>query len=296
MESELNKKNSGYKELLGYFSEYSNEKPIWSYDFVYKSSSDDIKLMELRKRYNLDLKSGKMDSFNKQLRIMRWVHEVLLNSETGEYNGNLTALDILEHSCANKKQFSCINHAIVLTQCLLSMGYYARYISCLPLDALPFDNHVLTEVYSDTLNKWIILDSTVNAYFTDTRNMVLSLIELRDCLIREEKINFNYFDRFSGSGVPKSAYTVNYSEDEFIGTLIRNLFVLQYKQINDSNHCNKEEVYYRLVPQKYLHANIEKTLTGNNKITIYRYTDNAAFIYSEPIQKEERKHVQAFNV
>ncbi len=289
MGNKHDEKSYKHKDLLEYFSEYSNEKPIWNYDFVYKNNMNDLNLMELRKKYNLDLKSGKSDDFNGQLRIMRWVHEALLNKETEPYSGNLTALDILNKAFNKRKCFNCITHAVVLAQCLLSMGYCARYISCMPLDALPFDNHVLTEVYSSTHQKWIVLDATINAYFTDSCNKILSLIEIRDCLIREEKLSFNYFDRFSGSGALKSDYSVNYSEDRYINTMIRNFFVLQYRQINDSSYYNEEEVYYRLIPQKYLQSNIEKILYECNKKTEYRYTDNAAFIYSDPIQKEEKK-------
>lgn len=65
------------------------------------------------------------------------------------------------------------------------------------LRVLPYDNHAITAVYSHKLAKWLALDSARNCYFLNDLGEMLSVSEIRQCLVRNEKIHFEYLHRFS---------------------------------------------------------------------------------------------------
>lgn len=64
-----------------------------------------------------------------------------------DYNGKLNACEILKYCNNNRTTVNCLCHATVLTEILLALGFNARKISCLPIDVVPFDNHVVTRVF-----------------------------------------------------------------------------------------------------------------------------------------------------
>lgn len=58
--------------------------------------------------------------------------------------------------------------AQMLNECYLAMGFKSRFITCMP-KVMINDCHVINAVYSNTLNKWLWMDPTFNAYVTDEK-------------------------------------------------------------------------------------------------------------------------------
>ena len=243
--------------------------------------------MELYKNYRLERllnQSGDLLNFCK---AMQWVHENLLHHEIeDDYQGRLIATDIIAYAKTMRTSVNCIAHAVTLSQVLLAMGYKARYVECLFIDGLEYDFHVVTEAFSLELNHWVLLDSTINSYFSDDNNNILSLIEFRNRIINCLPVQFHYCDRFANSGAKRSLITQKYSEAAFIESLKKNLFVLQYPKNNDvKSYIGKQETYfYRLVPTNYYCTNTEKRVLDYRFGSVcYRYTDNPSFIYERPL-------------
>lgn len=59
---------------------------------------------------------------------------------------------------------------------------------CSPYDG---DNHVVTHVYIREMNKWVMFDPTLNAYFSSEQGEFLSLLDLRHYLSNQEPVFIN---------------------------------------------------------------------------------------------------------
>ena len=55
------------------------------------------------------------------------------------------------------------------------MGFKSRYVACLPKNYIN-DCHVINVVYSNTLDKWLWVDPSWNAYVMDSKGNLLSAI------------------------------------------------------------------------------------------------------------------------
>lgn len=122
-------------------------------------------LIELRVKYNLDrLTSACRDDVEKVLMVMDWVHHLW------KHNGsNLPAkndpLSILEEVMEHKKQFRCVEYAIVTAGCLNALGITARPLALKTADvetASVNAGHLVVEVYVASLNKWVMIDPQFN--------------------------------------------------------------------------------------------------------------------------------------
>ena len=70
------------------------------------------------------------------------------------------------------------------------MGFKARFVTCLPRDFVS-DCHVITTVYSCTLNKWLWVDPTFDAFVMDENDTMLSIAEVRERLRTDKFLKIN---------------------------------------------------------------------------------------------------------
>ena len=82
--------------------------------------------------------------------------------------------------------FFCYHIAIVFTECCLAAGLTARTIHCKPFSPNDVDTHVVSMVYINEMNKWVLFDPNNNAYFTDKNDIALSPLEARYLLGHDE--------------------------------------------------------------------------------------------------------------
>lgn len=66
--------------------------------------------------------------------------------------------------------------AQMLNECYLAMGFKSRFITCMP-KVMINDCHVINAVYSNTLDKWLWMDPTFNAYVTDEKETFWALVK-----------------------------------------------------------------------------------------------------------------------
>ncbi len=143
---------------------HSNEAPNPLYEFFYSDTLENAYLREMRKTYNLEgLVSGPMKEPDKILNILDWA------SKQWEHNGSNTptkqdALTILKEA-QEGKQFRCVEYGIVATSALNSIGIPARTLGLKTRDVekvMRGAGHVVSEVYSKELGKWIFIDPQFN--------------------------------------------------------------------------------------------------------------------------------------
>lgn len=143
------------------------------------ASPSDPNLQALRRRLNLDSVAGNGDELSRIKRITTFVHEVVHHNG---YNGipcDRNALAMLD-SCANgRNTLNCRGMAILLNECMLSMGIPSMYVTCLPKILLG-DCHVINAVWSSQLGRWLWIDPSFNAWVTDENGEMLGIREVRE--------------------------------------------------------------------------------------------------------------------
>ena len=143
---------------------YSNDAPNPLYEFYYSDTLGNEYLRELKKQYNLgSLVNEEKNDIGKIKNILDWT------SKQWKHNGSNTptkqdALTILKEAHEGK-QFRCVEYGIVTTAALNSIGITARTLGLKTRDVekvMSGAGHVVTEVYSRDLDKWIFLDPQFN--------------------------------------------------------------------------------------------------------------------------------------
>ena len=190
-----NKEN--YKFILKNNNEYSSHKSAWTNCYSCLTIDSDTGLRELAQQQRLEsLKNGRTD-LEICFRAMEWTFQQLLGKTQSNYTGILSASEIIKFAKSSRTTVNCLCHATVLTEVLLALGYATRKISCMPIDVVPFDNHVVTTVYVPSLKKWIMLDPSMCCYVVDQDGIILSIPEIRNQLVSEKKIYIHTYSRFS---------------------------------------------------------------------------------------------------
>ncbi len=122
---------------------------------------------------------------------MHYLAPKLTHSSGYDNHVPCNSLDLLEYSLNNPKQgINCLNKSKILEECCLALGIYARRVCIMPYSPYDFDNHVVTEIFDRSLEKWIMLDPTTDGFFVDEKGTPLSLLEIRDKFAKAEFVTF----------------------------------------------------------------------------------------------------------
>ena len=186
---------------------YSKESPNNLYEFYYSDTLGNEYLRELKNEYNIELLvNGEKSDIDKIKSILDWT------SRQWEHNGSNNptkqdALTILKEAQEGKR-FRCVEYGIVATAALNSVGIPARTLGLKTRDVekvMRGAGHVVSEVYSKELDKWIFIDPqfniipTLNGYPLNgvefqkeifNKNAELKLINKQGELTKEDSDNY----------------------------------------------------------------------------------------------------------
>ena len=267
-----------YEFILKHNKVYSTTQSAWSKSYFCTSIANDEGLQNLKQQYNLDrLKQGRTD-LEVCFKAMEWTYQQLLSKTQSDYNGILNAFEILKYCKISRTTVNCLCHATVLTEVLLALGYTARKISCLPIDVVSFDNHVVTIVYVPSLKKWIMLDPSMCCYITDTKQNILSITEIRTHLVNDKKINVCTYSRFSNLNI-QSKESITLNRSDYITYLFKNFFRFLSRDTQNSKATKDNDVFYMLVPNEYLPTNIVQHRFIEEATIELRITNNECFFW-----------------
>lgn len=267
-----------YHFILKKYNKYSSNQSAWAKSFSCSTIENDLGLQEIKQQHQLErLKKGRTD-LEVCLRAMEWTFQKLLSKTQSNYTGTLTASEIIKFSEGSRTTVNCLCHATVLTEVLLALGYIARKISCMPIDVVPYDNHVVTTVYVPSLQKWIMLDPSMCCYITDKENRILSIPEIRKKLISDMEIHIHTYSRFSNLRI-SSDRPMSFNQRDYQTYLYKNFFRFLSRDIQSSVATKRNDVFYMLVPKGYLPANKVQHTYIEDADTELRITDNENFFW-----------------
>jgi hypothetical protein len=256
---ELNRKlkaTGDYLDILKKAHKYnlSDNRPLQAFSY---QQSDNTNLTALRKGFNLDSIAGQGSDVLQILNLMHWIHDLVPHDGM---NGNpevKNALSMLEVCKKDSRGLNCRGLALVLNECYLSMGIKSRVVTCLPKDSLKIDQdcHVINSVYSESLKKWLWIDPTFDAYVMNEKGDMLSIAEVRECLINDKTLILNPDANWNNqSAQTKEDYLENY--------MAKNLYMLECPASSEYNmetiSEGKTYNYIRLLPLDYFEQDPDK--------------------------------------
>lgn len=114
------------------------------------------------------------------VQLRQWVRS-LVPAITSDQVRERDPVTILDEVLSQHKSIICGDLGTLMTDSARALGYRARQIYLVDEYAhLTFDSHVTTEVWVDALRKWVVMDATLNAYFTDPAGHPLSAAEIHN--------------------------------------------------------------------------------------------------------------------
>ncbi|MEM9928333.1 MAG: transglutaminase domain-containing protein [Bacteroidota bacterium] len=193
------------KAHAAYEADQDYSLPVFTYE-----SKDMPALKALRSKYNLDSIAGQGNDVSQLLNLMRWVHNTIPHDGSKPIPGSRNA-DKLLTACGNGKgTLNCRGLGIVLNEVYLAMGFSSRFVTCMPKDTTDTDCHVINTAYAASLEKWIWLDPTQNAYAMDDKGTLLSIAEVRERLIEDQPLILNPDANWNYRGTTDKAWYLEY--------------------------------------------------------------------------------------
>lgn len=239
------KKYADYKAILKNGSLYWRNSAPESLKFRY-AEPNDSDLVRLRNHFNLDSIAGSGDELSKIKNLMTWLHNTVRH-DGSSYNPKIkNTISMIELCKKENRGVNCRMLAQMLTEIYLSMGFKARFVTCLPKNYIS-DCHVITTVYSRTLDKWIWVDPSFDAYLTDQSGTMLSIQEVREMICQGKESNIFLNDYANWNNLEKT--TKEHYIDYYMAKNLYYLCCMEWSRFNaETLIAGRKYCYIYLVP------------------------------------------------
>ena len=215
-----------YKQKLKDAKQYHSGLVPDGFKFRY-AAPNDPDLVKIREHFKLDSVAGAGDEISKIKNLLHWVHEIVPH-DGNSYNPEVKNTIAMVELCKKENRgVNCRMMAQMLTEVYLAMGFKARFVTCLPKDYVS-DCHVITTVYSNTLNKWLWVDPTFDAYVMDENGTMLSIAEVRERLREDKPLQLNDYANWNH----KSKQTKEYYIDHYMAKNLYHLVCMEWARFN----------------------------------------------------------------
>ena len=221
--------------------------PMAKTDTCFAYDNNHPKFDILKSSYPIETIAGSGDDFSKAKNLLHWVSDNIYHK--GDYSGQvpMNSLDLLDAAYGKGPEhgINCVCLSIVLTECLLAIGLKAKTVLIMPCSPYDGDNHCVTQAYITGINKWVMLDPTLNTYFTNKQGTYLSLLELRSHLANQEPVLFNDEAKYNDTTWTDEAAKEN------TAYFAKNLFYFQLSEISAFGGGDALNRLITLCPQGY---------------------------------------------
>lgn len=261
------KKVGSFEDILKKAATYKAEAmpiPEFAYQPIYAE-----KLTQLWKKYKLDSIAGKGDEISQIIRLMQWVHREVRHDGQAMTRGDCSADGLIQLCKKENRGVNCRMLATILNEVYLAMGFRAQFVTCLPRSKTDSDCHVINHVFSKTLNKWLWMDTSFEAWVTDEKGTMLSIPEVRERLIKGLPVKTP--SSMNWNGKPRDGY------DYLHSYMAKNLYQISIPKVSTSAYEKtnwSKRTYVQLISSEY-----QKEFPELNglKERVYYTTDVAQF-------------------
>ncbi|MEO6981119.1 MAG: transglutaminase-like domain-containing protein [Mucilaginibacter sp.] len=244
--------------------------------FTYQSASAP-ELVNFKNKFNLDSVGGNGDEISKIKNLLNWAHNVVRHDGNSNNPPSRNAMDIIAVCKKDDRGVNCRMMATILKDAYQAEGFKARLVTCMPKDTTDFDCHVITVVWSKTLNKWVWMDPTFNAYVSDDKGNLLNIEEVRERLIAGKLLVLNDDANWNNK--------VKQTKDDYLGRYMsKNLYWLRCAVKSDwdleTRKIVKDVEYINLYPGGF--STIYNLPKAVSKGTIEYATNNPECFWQKP--------------
>jgi len=254
-----------FKYMLKTYALYKSEDSKLP-PFTYLESSNKT-LKDLRAKYELDKVAGNGNEISQIINLMKWVHKTVKHEGSSPSPTDKTADALI----MEKRSLNCRMLATILNEVYLAMGFKSRFISCMPMGEKFDDNHVINEIFSATLNKWIWMDPTFEVWVTDDKGNYLSIQETRYRLVNDLPV-------FAPQSINRNGQPYGGGPEEYLHNYMsKNTFRFSIPLNSCSGYENipmDKRIYVELYPLGYNPKNVEFGKVINNT---YYTTDDKQY-------------------
>lgn len=219
-------------------------------------------LVRLRNYFNLDSVAGAGDEISKIKNLLHWVHNIVPH-DGGSYNPEVKNTIAMVELCKREKRgVNCRMMAQMLTEVYLAMGFKARFVTCMPQDMVS-DCHVITTVYSNTLDKWLWVDPTFEVYVMDENGDMLSIAEVREFIRNDKPLQINDDANWNN----RSKQTKEYYIDHYMAKNLYYLVCMEYARF-DAETVKEGQTYRYIALMPYDKINSQSTAIDWNDLRV----------------------------
>ena len=223
-------------------------------DTPFRYESKDSKCLSVvREYFKLDSVAGQGDELSKIINLLHFAHDNMRHDGGNRAFAEMDAIDLYNYCKTTGKGINCRQLAISLCEMYLSMGIPARYVTCMPVDPLDYECHVINTVWSSQLQKWLYIDPTMDAWVTDEDGTMLSIAEVRERLIKDQPLVLCETANWNHESQQTKEYYLGYY-------MAKNLYYFvckKYSRFNPESDYrpNPAEEDIRLIPVGFVNDN-----------------------------------------
>ncbi len=154
-------------------------------DTPFRYESKDSKCLSVvREYFKLDSVAGQGDELSKIINLLHFAHDNMRHDGGNRAFAEMDAIDLYNYCKTTGKGINCRQLAISLCEMYLSMGIPARYVTCMPVDPLDYECHVINTVWSSQLQKWLD-QGVLSGILHGQESLLLCLQEIQSVQPRE---------------------------------------------------------------------------------------------------------------
>jgi hypothetical protein len=229
-------------EMLREFAGYStDQKYSRGINFEYELGAKE-KYQKIIKLFALDkVTEGKQDT-DLIFALLKWLYETFGQDGNSGYPDKRDANSIIKFAQKKGGKINSHMHCMLLAELLRAYGIKAYHVLCLRFEE-PHNNYdALVHAYSESLNKWIMLDTGSNVCLRDKDNNYISIPEFRNMAVNGEEFFMNSDAKTDPDCKKFSEYWATY--------MIR--FSRAEKNYYGSDIWHNNTPNKMLIPEKYL--------------------------------------------
>jgi hypothetical protein len=271
---QIREKND-YAYILKQSGTYNNKKieaPVFTYQ-----DANAPELVNLRKQFNLDSVAGTANDTSKLKRLLYWAHNSVKHDGNRGNPNSKNAVDLIAVCKKENRGVNCRMMATIYRDACQAEGFTTRIVTCMPKDTADFDCHVITVVWVKSLNKWVWMDPTFNAYVKDDKGTLLNIEEVRERLVKNMPLVLNNDANWNNIQKKTKAEYLDYY-------MTKNLYWLKCSTKSEWDLETRKPgmqpiTYIDLYPGKYTTIFAPKKAMGD---VVEYATNNPAYFWEKP--------------
>lgn len=270
-----------WSRLLRESATFSAQRPADAVDVSFQyAPATDPDLTRLRQTYQLDSIAGRGSEIERIINLTRWTFRLTGHANNPEIPKELNAFHLIHLARDEHMQINCYMKTIILNEVFLAMGFASRQTHLLPHSREEEASHFVTSVYSRSLGKWIFMDPDMGAYVTNDKGDILGVSEVRDRLVRGQRLVVRGFDDggllgLGGAWQELMNFKRGVSYPWFLTDFVFKIQCPQVSMFDQRSRPNRS--YFQLIPDGYRPELLRAPDTTKSGNTIYFVNDEGLF-------------------